>query len=829
MRYISKLLVLLFFACFFENIYSQVPSITYFTPTVGAIGTTVTINGNNFDPTPTNNIVWFGAVKAAITSATSTQLTVTIPTGATYQPLSITNLTNGLTAYASKPFNVTFPSTRIIDASAFGQKVDFSSGNTPETISVSDIDGNGKVDIVITCGNSGTVSVYRNVSSLGSISTASISPKVDFPGSQPRGIAIGDIDGDGKPDLVVTNSASNTISIFRNTSTSGSISTGSFATRVELTTGVNPYGVSIGDIDGDGKPDIAITNFGDNSVSVFRNISVPGTITASSFLPKVDYLTGLSPIDVALGDMDGDGKSDMIVTNSASSSVSVFWNASTSGTINTGSFSFRNDFPVGTNPYKLAIGDIDGDGKPDLAVTNTGSNTVSLFRNISISGTFTPSSFATRVDLPTGSNPRGISFSDLDGDGKPDLIIANQFVANISVFRNISTSGSISAGSFESRIDFNTGGNPYGVTAGDVDGDGKPDLVVTNNSANTISVLRNTIPNSIPPSAPTIGTITQTNCTVSTGSVVLGGLPASGSWTITGSPGNITSTGSGTSATISALASGTYSFTVSDALGTASPASSNVTINTQPVTPSAPVLGTITQPTCPVPTGSVVLNGLPASGSWTITTYPGGGTTTGSGATSTISSLTPDTYSFTVTNASACISTSSTNSAINEVLEGVFPVITKKWKDVLICFNLNNTIKFFQWFKGNTAQTGDTKDQFYYAKNQPGIYKVLTTDNNGCKHYSNSIEITSGSKSVSAYPNPAMENVTLKLNDDPVGKAVISFYNQKGIKVIEILTDKDNYDLIKDIPLGGIDEGVYFVRITINLVSIYDTKIVVAK
>ena len=141
------------------------------------------------------------------------------------------------------------------------------------------------------------------------------------------------------------------------------------------------------------------------------------------------------------------------------------------------------------------------------------------------------------------------------------------------------------------------------------------------------------------PSEPQIGTVTQPTCGVSTGSVVLNGLPSSGTWTITRLPGGVTTTGSGTSTTITGLSAGSYTFTVSNSANCTSQPSTGVTINSQSPSPGAPVVGTVTQPSCSAPTGSVVLNGLPITGSWTITRSPGAVATTGSGISTTISNL----------------------------------------------------------------------------------------------------------------------------------------------------------------------------------------------
>jgi gliding motility-associated-like protein len=166
------------------------------------------------------------------------------------------------------------------------------------------------------------------------------------------------------------------------------------------------------------------------------------------------------------------------------------------------------------------------------------------------------------------------------------------------------------------------------------------------------------------PAAPVVGIITQPTCAISTGSVVLSGLPPTGSWTLTRNPGAVTVSGSGTAITMTTIPPGTYTFTVTNSTGCTSPQSGNVLINAQPPTPQSPSVGTITPPGCTLSTGSVVLSGLPATGTWTLIRYPGTVSTTGTGTSSTVTGLTSGTYNFTVQTATGCLSVPSANVVI---------------------------------------------------------------------------------------------------------------------------------------------------------------------
>ena len=167
------------------------------------------------------------------------------------------------------------------------------------------------------------------------------------------------------------------------------------------------------------------------------------------------------------------------------------------------------------------------------------------------------------------------------------------------------------------------------------------------------------------PGAPVLGTITQPSCNVSTGSLFLSGLPAQGSWTLTRQPDGATFLGSGTSTTLTGIQPGTYTFTVTSSGGCTSMPSQSVTFDTQPSIPTPPVPGAITHPTCDLPTGSVVIGGLPATGTWTLTRFPGSIIVNASGTTFTVNGLNPGSYNFTVTNAGGCTSPVSADVVIN--------------------------------------------------------------------------------------------------------------------------------------------------------------------
>ncbi|HNX66098.1 MAG TPA: T9SS type A sorting domain-containing protein, partial [Bacteroidales bacterium] len=319
------------------------------------------------------------------------------------------------------------------------------------------------------------------------------------------------------------------------------------------------------------------------------------------------------------------------------------------------------------------------------------------------------------------------------------------------------------------------------------------------------------------PSTPTIGTITQPTCLNPTGSVILNGLPA-GNWTI--NPGAIEGTGPSTS--ISGLATGTFNYTVTNAAGCTSPASADVVINTAPGAPAAPTIGMITQPTCNVSTGSVILNNLP-EGNWTIN--PGG--ITGNTTSKTLSDLVPGPYVYTVTNSAGCVSGNSLEFEILKAKDGYVPKITIKYNDLLICYNLDDSIRSYQWYK-DLNLIPDATGQYYQTHSSPGTYYVITNDLNGCENTSNSIRIT-GKKSMSLYPNPASYCFGLTFENVTEGSILISIFSSAGIKMAEYRVESISDNFLKEIPIDNLEKGIYIVTVTLDTKETFQNKIIVIK
>lgn len=385
----------------------------------------MTLTGTNFSTNLSGNMVFFGAVRANISSASATSLTVEVPAGATYQPIQVS--VAGLTAFSSQPFLQTFAGGIGINKNSFAAHFDSTTG------------------------------LYPNC------------------------VATTDLDGDGNPDLVTSNRQSNTISILKNTTTNQNIS---FAVNQELPCPDLPFNINVvaGDLDNDGKPEIALTTF--SGFSVFRNTSTNGTV---SFAPRLDYSgDGIeSSREIAIADFDGDGKADIAIVDRRSYSnppaygiISIYRNASTGSNI---TFDPRVSLKsvsayAFTGVFCLRSADLNNDQKTDLAFTFN-APFFSAFRNTSVPGTISFIDDSVAIALPANCAPRGLAIGDLNSDNKPEAIVAAHFIDSLSVIKNTSSAGRLS---FKPKTDFATDGTPRSVSLNDLNGDGKLEIVTTN-------------------------------------------------------------------------------------------------------------------------------------------------------------------------------------------------------------------------------------------------------------------------------------------------------------------------------------------------------------
>lgn len=472
----------------------QLPIITSFAPKIGTPGTNVIITGVNFDLIASNNTVLFGSVRGVVTSVCASNLVVTVPLGAVFAPISVT--VNGLTAFTGQPFVPTFPGTSVVSTGSLTAIPNLPAGSGPVRVCIADIDGDGRPDVVASSALDGVISIYQNVITNGTLTGTSFAPQrivlpmLSTSSNSPIAIAVADIDGDGKLDILATDSDDGVISIFRYIGTNSMITSNSFGDRIDIPTAGGVRGLAVKDLNQDGRPDIVVVNSLNDTVSVFENFSTPGVL---NFGPSIDMPSATGPCAVTIADLDGDGNPDLVIANGGSSNapVSIFQNPGITDDIYTNSFLPRIDLAGTNSAGSLAVGDLDGDGALDVVVGSTAGQTISVYRNMGSPGTIDTNSFQAPVNFSGGGAVTSVALADIDGDRKLDIAFSVRGVDRLSIYRNISTPGSFTTVSLAARVDFSAGTSPNGVALGDLNGDGRPDVVLGNYLDYTLSVYRN--------------------------------------------------------------------------------------------------------------------------------------------------------------------------------------------------------------------------------------------------------------------------------------------------------------------------------------------------
>jgi hypothetical protein len=244
------------------------------------------------------------------------------------------------------------------------------------------------------------------------------------------GLAVGDFNGDGRPDIVTANLGNNTIAILLNTTAKGEKAV-TFSGPTYFSTAEPTISVSVADLNNDGKPDIVAVNTAGKSISVLINKTAPGSATPE-FATHADYQVGAGPSTCAIADLDGDGNLDVITSNWSDKSVSVLAGKGD------GSFHPAITIPVGEHIVVARIADFNGDGKPDIVAIplNPRSQVAAIF--LMNQSTLGKISFAEPVIVNLPEMGTGIfsgwaqksyfttsgAVGDVNGDGKPELVVA---------------------------------------------------------------------------------------------------------------------------------------------------------------------------------------------------------------------------------------------------------------------------------------------------------------------------------------------------------------------------------------------------------------------
>ncbi len=317
------------------------------------------------------------------------------------------------------------------------------------TLTLSDLNGDGRLDIVATN--------YAIVGILLGNGDGTFQTETDYAVTGASFASVGDLNGDGKPDLVVTCQTNSTAILIGN-------GDGTFQAPVVYASGQNTS--VIADLNGDGKLDIVSPGNGGLQVFMGRG---DGTFPAPVMYESTQQVSA-----VTVGDFNGDGKLDFATANSTADTLDVF--------LGNGDGTFPASpmkYPSGPTPVAIKTGDFNGDGIPDLVAVNQYTNSVSVFLGNG-DGSFQPA-----VTYATGSSPTSISIGDFNGDGIADLAVADDIGGGLSILIGNGD------GTFQPASNLNAGGYTTAIVAGDFNGDGKLDVALLQNGDNIEVLLGN--------------------------------------------------------------------------------------------------------------------------------------------------------------------------------------------------------------------------------------------------------------------------------------------------------------------------------------------------
>ena len=329
----------------------------------------------------------------------------------------------------------------------------FALASAPSSVAMGDLNQDGKPDLVTTDAVTGKVTVFLGTGN------GKFGSGVEYAtGSHPGAVAVADLNGDGHPEVIVGDESKGTISVL------ASNGNGTLQLKQTLAAGLDPAFIAVGDFNGDGKVDLAVAARSAASLAILLNDG-KGSLQA----PALSVLHK-APTSLITADLNNDGHADLALAN-ADGTVSILLGAGN------GTFRSLADIAVASGSLSsIVAGDFDRDGNLDLAVTQSGGKALTVLLGKGNGG------FASPANYTVGNNPVSALVTDLDGDGIPDLVVINQGSNTYSVL------GGNGDGTFRSSLDYVVGNGPVAAVAGEFDANGHVDLAVINPSSQSVTV-----------------------------------------------------------------------------------------------------------------------------------------------------------------------------------------------------------------------------------------------------------------------------------------------------------------------------------------------------
>jgi hypothetical protein len=339
-------------------------------------------------------------------------------------------------------------------------------GGPPQAVALGDLDRDGRLDVVTALGSANAFAVQRTLA--GGALAAAVTRTT---GATTRAVAVADLDEDGAPDVVVA--AGNEVQVWRGDGAGG------LTRGATLAVPGTPRALVVHDLDADGDLDLAAASASANSVQVLLQIGGTGT-AGGSFAPPAAHAVGTNPVALVLAEVTGDAIPDLVTADNSGAGISVLRALTVDG-VPTGGFATPVRTTTATSPYGLAAGDLDRDGRTDLVVSHGGGTTVTVLRGVG------GSAFTAR-SVTTPSLPRELALADLDGDGIADLVVACTGANQVAVLPGTAVAG-VPDGGFGGARTFAVGSSPTPLACADTDGDGRADVVAGNTAHSTLSRL----------------------------------------------------------------------------------------------------------------------------------------------------------------------------------------------------------------------------------------------------------------------------------------------------------------------------------------------------